>query len=57
MTSKIPEGAESISVVSDGTEIRSIPIQSSMAMMDGEDMMKNEGMMDDTSRCLSRRSC
>ena len=49
MTSKIPDGAESISVVSDGTEIRSIPIQSSMAMMDGEDgMMKDDGIMKDS---------
>ena len=36
-TSKIPKGAEAIFVVSDGTEIRSIPVQSSMAMMEGED--------------------
>jgi len=46
-TSKIPEGAEAVSVVSDGTEIRSIPVQSSMVMMGNED-----GMMDDTSAAI-----
>ena len=36
-TSKIPEGAVAVSVVFDGTELRSIPVQSSMAMMGSED--------------------
>ena len=44
MTADIPEGTEAVSVVSDGTEIRSISVQSSMGMPGDE--------MDDTSAAV-----